>query len=570
MAKPEKSFFSYVTGSSLPREQAVDALVLLQQHLDFSKQKLNMAVIMTVNALGACYLIDRLVPAHDIEAWAAINLCLALLLVIDSMLKRGRPLPKKVSGKYLYRSEFLSIGFGLAWGSLPFFCGPETDTAMIMGGLMIAPMAAGMASFLTRVPRIVLRYGFSVFLASFVYSAYEQSVVGAAVCTMMVFFMLGLYLGARASYQAYRSDIHATLQAEESRDILIGALEASQQAFAIFGHNGEVIVENDLHKQVFGRSADSLERFDKPVQRGGLHWQKSVQRIQGVGTVVIYTDVSRIEEARSEIENARNEAEAASEAKTRFLGSMSAELKAPLDVISACAGVIGSSSNIPCTEAETREYADKIAEQALILSSTLDGIINFTRMEREDFLTQTSDVSVYDSINSIVRKLTEKTPSRSDRHVKVNVPKDLSAALDENSFEMIIRNILKNALESGSSEPVIIKAGKVSGAGLVIMIRDRGRGMTPEVLEQAYEPFFHSRPAHQKYGNSTGVGLGLSVAKRLADAQGVQIKLRSEQGKGTTAFITIPEGLVRQAMPVSTTDEDLLRLQAPEPEKKTG
>lgn len=87
----------------------------------------------------------------------------------------------------------------------------------------------------------------------------------------------------------------------------------------------------------------------------------------------------------------------------------------------------------------------------------------------------------------------------------------------------------------------------VSGVGLVVMVRDRGRGMTQDVLEKAFEPFFHSRPAHQKFDHTAGVGLGLSVARRLADAQGLRIKLRSEPGRGTTAFITIPETLVRRA-----------------------
>jgi signal transduction histidine kinase len=143
--------------------------------------------------------------------------------------------------------------------------------------------------------------------------------------------------------------------------------------------------------------------------------------------------------------------------------------------------------------------------------------------------------------------------------------------MDDNSFEIIVRNVIKNALESGSSAPIVVKAGMVSGVGLVVMVRDRGRGMTADVLEKAFAPFFHSRPAHQKYDHSTGVGLGLSVARRLADAQGLRIKLRSELGRGTTAFITIPETLVRR----SPTSDGVQATEVPlidpsELQKKTG
>ncbi|WP_291077644.1 HAMP domain-containing sensor histidine kinase [Hyphomonas sp.] len=571
MAKQEKSFLSYVTGNALPRETAVDRLILLQQHMDFSRHKLVMALIMLVNTIGASFLVHRWVPNTNIEVWITINLGLALLLVIDYLLKRGRPAPKQVSGKYLRRSEFLAIAFGLAWGSLPFFVGPDENAAMIMGGLMITPMSAGMASMLTRVPRIVLRYAIAAFVAGAAYSAFYQSVTGATICAMMIFFKFALYLGARSSYLVYRSDIDATIKAEESRDLLIGALEASHQAFAIFSEAGDVIVENQLHQKVFSSREDSLEPVDKPIRRDGVYWQKSVEHITGVGTVVVYTDVTRMEEVRFEIENARNEAEAANEAKTRFLASMSAELKVPLDVISACAGVIGSSSNIPCNEEEVSTYADKIGEQAMILSSTLDGIINFTRMERDDYLAQSSEVSVSEVINNVVRKFTEGEYARFADRLKVSVPQNLSADMDENSFEIIVRNIIKNALEAGSSAPIVVKAGMVSGVGLVVMVRDRGRGMTQDVLERAFEPFFHSRPAHQKYDHSTGVGLGLSVARRLADAQGLRIKLRSEPGRGTTAFITVPETLVRRAVPQDKTDAvDVAVNDLPELQKKTG
>lgn len=554
MAKQNDSFSSYVLRSTLPRETAVDAQILLQQHMDFSKHALTMAIIMSVNVFGATFLVKKWSPDSSIEYWAALNLVLALLLLLDTVLKRGRAAPLKVSGKYLRRSEILSIIFGAAWGSLPFFVGMDHGIAMILAGLMIPPMASGMSNLLTRVPRIVLRYAFSASIAAFAYSAFTLSPTGATISVMMSFFLIALYLGARNSYLAYVSDIHATMQAEESRDQLIGALEASHQAFAIFAADGHVIVENGLHSKIFANEKDPLEPFEKPVRRNGQHWQKSVHNIEGVGDVVVYTDVSRIEEARSEIEHARNEAEAANEAKTRFLGSMSAELKVPLDVISACAGVIGSSSNIQCSEAETREYADKIAEQAMILSSTLDGIISYTRMERDDYLAQTSDVSVRESVQSVVRKLATGDGARFAGQVKVSIPENLCASMDQASFEVIIRNLLKNALESGSSMPVIVKAGLISGIGLVVMIRDRGRGMSAEVLENAFEPFFHSRPTHQKFDNSAGVGLGLSVARRLAEAQGLRIKLRSEPGKGTTAFVTIPEILVRRSPSTPTGD----------------
>ena len=227
------------------------------------------------------------------------------------------------------------------------------------------------------------------------------------------------------------------------------------------------------------------------------------------------------------METARYEAEAANQAKTRFLGSVSTELKAPLDIISACASVLGSSSNIESTEEEVRNYADKIAEQALILSSTLDGIIRYTHLEREEFLPKMSEVSIRETVDSVVGKLSANDGSGDNPGVEVHVPSGLVVSMDSSSLEVILRNLLKNALESGSTSRVIVKASVIPHEGVVVMIRDRGRGMPSDVLEKAFEPFFQAR-TKSKFDDVVGVGLGLSVAKRLADENGCKLRLQSQ------------------------------------------
>ena len=546
MARTSYSFSRYLTRPRLPRESAADALILLQQHIDFSKNALTMAVIMSVNVFGAAFVVNGWNPDTNIEWWIGFNLLFASLLVVDAIRKRGRAMPKKVSGSYLMRSEYLAIVFGAFWGSLPYFIADGTGFGMIVAGLMIPPMAAGMSSMLTRVPRIVMRYGLSACVASYSFVIYEFTIPAAAVGVMMMFFLVALFLGVRNSFQAYRSDIFATLKAEESRDLLMGALEASNQAFAIFDANGHTVVENELHERIFTTIEDPFEPKTRPVKREGMFWQRSVHNIPGVGTVVVHTDVTRIEEARAELETARYEAEAANQAKTRFLGSMSTELKAPLDIISACAGVLGSASNIESSEEDVRNYADKIAEQAMILSSTLDGIIRFTHLERDDYLPQMSEVAIRDTVHSVVGKLSMTSSGQGNPGVDVHVPAGLIVSMDASSLEVILRNLLKNAMESGATSPVIVKASVIPHEGVVMMIRDRGRGMASDVLERAFEPFFHAR-TKSKFDDVVGVGLGLSVAKRLADENGCKLRLQSKAGEGTTAFITIPDSLLIKA-----------------------
>ncbi len=97
--------------------------------------------------------------------------------------------------------------------------------------------------------------------------------------------------------------------------------------------------------------------------------------------------------------------------------------------------------------------------------------------------------------------------------------------------------MLENAVEACSDESLMVKINSRSGASdeiIRMVIEDNGAGMSREVLEHAFDPFYSNRPAGR------GRGLGLSRAYRLADINGGKIWLDSVQGTGTTVTIELP------------------------------
>ena len=100
-------------------------------------------------------------------------------------------------------------------------------------------------------------------------------------------------------------------------------------------------------------------------------------------------------------------------------------------------------------------------------------------------------------------------------------------------------NVVQNALQaSGSSERVRLEVRTVGGHQVLMVVTDRGTGMSPEQLARAGEPFFTTKPAGR------GTGLGLFVARSSAEQLGGQLQLTSAPAQGTTVTLTLPFDVV--------------------------
>lgn len=101
-------------------------------------------------------------------------------------------------------------------------------------------------------------------------------------------------------------------------------------------------------------------------------------------------------------------------------------------------------------------------------------------------------------------------------------------------MERALRVILTNALQATSGGGDVSLQARCAGAGIAIEVQDGGAGMAPAVLARAGEPFFTTKDPGQ------GSGLGLYIARTLAEQLGGSLELRSQPGLGTTARITLP------------------------------
>jgi two-component system sensor histidine kinase RegB len=116
--------------------------------------------------------------------------------------------------------------------------------------------------------------------------------------------------------------------------------------------------------------------------------------------------------------------------------------------------------------------------------------------------------------------------------VVVELATEASLKVPSNVLSRALRGLVRNALQASTAQVTVRVEAR--GRELAIEVRDRGTGMTPEVLANVGEPFFTTKPPGQ------GMGLGVFLARALCDRLGGRFELSSTLGQGTRVLISLP------------------------------
>jgi len=370
------NFLRYVLMGKPAEDEAIGPRVRLQQHLDLARAVQLMALITIFNTIIAGYVAYSMTHELMVAAWAATNFVMAAIMLFDFAKKAGRPTPNSVSGRYVLRSETLSIVTGFVFASLPLYLKSDPFDLLIFASLFTVSMCAGLMCVLPRNPRLVMRYLLGSVLPLMVHAGvhFNDRMIAIAIGLSLLFFTI--YFGARTAFKLYLKEVKSVEEATQLREILEVALDGSGQAFAVLSTDGKVVFENELYTQV-KPALRNIEALGGVVHAHDRYWQTANYEVASIGSVEIFTDVTRIEDARQEAESLRQEADEASHAKTRFLRSVTSELLVPLRTIRLQASMMDAGSRIPVTKADMNRAADQIRLLTESLEGRVEQIIDY-------------------------------------------------------------------------------------------------------------------------------------------------------------------------------------------------
>ncbi len=397
------SFLRYVLTGKPNEHAGIGPRVRLQQHLDLSRAMQLMAMITIFNTAISGYVAYSMTRDPLVTVWAGTNVFMAAMMLCDYWRKAGRPLPKVVSGRYVSRSETLSIVTGFVFGSLPLYLRSDPFDALIFSSLFTVSMCAGLMCVLPRNPRLVMRYLSGSVMPLLVHAGIHFSEKMVAMTVALALLAFTIYFGARAAFELYLKQVRSVDEATQLREILDVALDGSGQAFAVRAKDGTVVLENELYSRV-KPALRNVEASGGVVHVLDRYWQTASYEVDSIGSVEIFTDVTRIEDARQEAESLRQDADEASHAKTRFLRSVTSELLVPLRTIRMQASMMDAGSRIPVTKADMNRAADQIRLLTESLEGRVEQIIGYASGDAtQGDLTSTADLRETD--NNPVLKL---------------------------------------------------------------------------------------------------------------------------------------------------------------------
>jgi signal transduction histidine kinase len=285
--------------------------------------------------------------------------------------------------------------------------------------------------------------------------------------------------------------------------------------------------------------ADLLRHGGEVQYHDGRWLRLSRTPIREEGSFLLFADITDMKEREASLLAAKQQAEAASEAKTRFLANMSHELRTPLNAIIGFSEIITGELFGKVGHPNYREYATDIVQSGKHLLAIINSVLDLAKSEAEKLVVELEPVPL-DHILAECAKMVREQCVRAELTLSVAELDDTITVMGEPAkLRQIVLNLVSNAIKfTPEGGRVAIAVEPRPGDVVAIRVSDSGIGMRPEDIPIALAPFsqIDSRLA-RRY---EGTGLGLALTKALVEAHRGTLVIESALERGTTVSVILP------------------------------
>jgi signal transduction histidine kinase len=258
--------------------------------------------------------------------------------------------------------------------------------------------------------------------------------------------------------------------------------------------------------------------------------------------VGIGLDIRERKRVDAEQARARVEAEAANEAKDEFFAMLGHELRNPLNAIAVWLHIVEVTGKVD------QKTKDVIGRQVRHLARLVDDLLDVTRLSTGKIALRPGRVNLGATARRIVATVEAGAPARS---IACHAPDGIWIRADETRLEQILVNLLDNAVKFTGVGGRITVTVTEADREAILRVEDTGVGIPPELLPRIFDLFVQGRTGLHRQG--AGLGIGLTLVKRLVDLHAGRIEVSAGEGGRGTAF-TVRFPLAAPNLPAPSTE----------------
>lgn len=221
--------------------------------------------------------------------------------------------------------------------------------------------------------------------------------------------------------------------------------------------------------------------------------------------------------------------------QTQFIFDASHELKTPLTAMLVRNEVALRKKSLP--EEKAREVIEKNIEEILKMKELTASMLDVARENGEP--EKLTEISVPEFLADLKEKLASVARGQGVKiETEMNLGKNLRASVAKNTLEQILTIFADNAMKYSGEKIIYLRAGR-RGKNVAFSVKDNGAGVKKEDQKRIFERFYQVDAARTRTEDKTSHGLGLAIAKNLAERQGYKIVLRSGEGRGAEFEVVV-------------------------------